>query len=434
MDFGGAAERRLGQLVEHRRRAQLVLADGRFLIGASGFSGTADEAILDASSLTWTTTGSGKAGGNGEEGFTLLPGGKVLTVDAKPTSCATRNSEIYDPASGTWTGAGLTPSPLVDCNDGEIGPQLGMYDGRVFVEGATAATALYDPSSGAWSSGPNLPVIGGTQYVAADASSALLPDGKVLFNLSPGTGMTPTHFFLFDGTSLTQTADDAGAAHEASNYGYMLMLPTGQVLFDYRGGPSSLELYTDGGAPNSAWAPRVTSVPSRLVAGKAYTISGSQLNGLSEGAAFGDDYQESTNYPLVRITDDATGRVTYARSSGMTNRSIAPAATSSASFVLPAGIPAGASKLRVIANGIASAPISVAVGPVGCVVPKVIGKPLAAARSAIKHGHCSVGKVARSYSAKVKSGRVIAQKPRAGTRLALGSKVKLTVSKGKRKN
>src|SRR5581483_3344556 len=124
------------------------------------------------------------------------------------------------------------------------------------------ATALYDTLTGTWSAGPNLPVIGGKQLVAADASSAILPDGKVLLELSPGTQVTPTHYFLFDGTSITQIADDGLSATEASNFNYMLMLPTGQVLNTY-----SDELYSDGGTPDPAWAPAVGSVQSNLAVG-----------------------------------------------------------------------------------------------------------------------------------------------------------------------
>jgi hypothetical protein len=35
--------------------------------------------------------------------------------------------------------------------------------------------------------------------------------------------------------------------------------------------------------------------------------------GLSQAAAFGDEYQTATNYPLVRITNPATGHVFYAK-------------------------------------------------------------------------------------------------------------------------
>jgi hypothetical protein len=487
----------------------VVLANGSFLLGASALLGNTAEAILNASNLTWTPTGDGKYDGNGEEGFTLLPSGKVLTVDAQ-AGCTTSHTEIYDPASGTWTSAGATPKPLVNCDDGEIGPQMLMHDGRVFVPGATSASALYDTTSGTWSAGPDLPVIGGKQFIAEDASSALLPDGKVLVELSPGVGITPTHFYLFDGTNLAQTVDAGDAANVASNYVYMLMLPTGQALV----GPG-LQLYSDGGAPDAASAPQITSVPNNLTAGDTYTVSGTQLNGLSDGAAFGDDWQMSTDYPLVQITHDATSTVTYARTFGMTNRSIAHGAASTSDFALPTCIPQGPSHLRVVADGIASAAVAVTVGELGCakaltvtssgsgdgtvtsspqgidcgsvcshpfadgtevtltaspatgstftgwagacsgaasctldltadssaaatftlkpvcVVPKVTGKRLAAARSAITHARCKVGKIGKAFSARVKAGRVISQKPRPKTTLKAGSAVKLTVSKGK---
>jgi hypothetical protein len=70
--------------------------------------------------------------------------------------------------------------------------------------------------------------------------------------------------------------------------------------------------------------------------------------------------------------------------------------------------------------------------PKPCVVPKLKGKTLKAARHASKTHHCSVGKVTRANSRKMKRGRVISQKPRAGRRLAHGAKIRLMVSKGRR--
>jgi hypothetical protein len=67
-----------------------------------------------------------------------------------------------------------------------------------------------------------------------------------------------------------------------------------------------------------------------------------------------------------------------------------------------------------------------------CVVPKVKGKRLRAAKRAIRKAHCSVGKVTTAFSERVKKGRVISQKPKAGKKLAAGSKVKLKASKGKK--
>jgi uncharacterized delta-60 repeat protein len=66
-----------------------------------------------------------------------------------------------------------------------------------------------------------------------------------------------------------------------------------------------------------------------------------------------------------------------------------------------------------------------------CIVPKLKGKTVKAAKKAIKRAHCSLGKVTKAFSAKVKKGRVISQKPKAGKKLAPGSKVRLKVSKGR---
>ncbi|HET6867778.1 MAG TPA: PASTA domain-containing protein [Solirubrobacteraceae bacterium] len=65
-----------------------------------------------------------------------------------------------------------------------------------------------------------------------------------------------------------------------------------------------------------------------------------------------------------------------------------------------------------------------------CVVPKVKGKTLATAKKAIKRAQCKVGKVTKVFSAKVKKGRVIAQKRKPGNKLAAGTKITLKVSKG----
>jgi len=69
--------------------------------------------------------------------------------------------------------------------------------------------------------------------------------------------------------------------------------------------------------------------------------------------------------------------------------------------------------------------------PVKCVVPKVKGKTLAAAKRAITKAHCSLGKVKRATSVR-KKGTVIAQSPPPGKRLAKGSKVNVVLSRGKR--
>jgi beta-lactam-binding protein with PASTA domain len=69
-----------------------------------------------------------------------------------------------------------------------------------------------------------------------------------------------------------------------------------------------------------------------------------------------------------------------------------------------------------------------------CKVPKLKGRSLRGAKRLIKKHYCSVGKVRRKYSSRFKKGRVISQKPRAGTKHPTGWKVRLTVSKGPRRS
>ncbi len=64
-----------------------------------------------------------------------------------------------------------------------------------------------------------------------------------------------------------------------------------------------------------------------------------------------------------------------------------------------------------------------------CLVPKLVGKTLKAAKAAIKKAFCSVGKVTMVRSSKAK-GKVVYQKPRHGKRLRQHAKISLVVSKG----
>jgi hypothetical protein len=66
----------------------------------------------------------------------------------------------------------------------------------------------------------------------------------------------------------------------------------------------------------------------------------------------------------------------------------------------------------------------------GCTVPNVVGKSLGAAKKAITHAHCAVGKIRHSSSATVAKGRVVAETPRAKTHVDYGSKVRLVASSG----
>ena len=332
----------------------LVLPDGRFVIGNKLTRGLQE---LDPATLKWTALAdTGKLDFNAEEGWTLLPDGSFLTLDVKNNPY----TERYSPAKQHWYPAGTTPvdlqgPPCCGCTrypphnlcyfpPGEIGPALLMPDGTVFATGAlhkgqTAAhTALYVPHTG-WRAGPDF--IDGDQ--AGDEFAALLPNGHALVETNSG------YFYEFDGHSLTPEP-------VIGNNLSLLLLPTGEVLID------GVAVYSSSGTYKSAWQPAIAQVSAMLVRGKSYKITGTQFNGLSQANAFGDELQDATNYPLVRITNNSTGHVFYARTHDHSTMAVATGHYSvSTNFDVPSGMETGASALEVVANGIPSKPVAVTV-------------------------------------------------------------------------
>ena len=334
--------------------SSVILPNGTFMLGPCCFQFT--EWLLDPSTLTWTATGSSKADVNAEENWTLLPNGRVLTVDAQNVT----NSETYNPSTGSWSSAGST-IVLLPSNGGkpivaEVGPAVLRPDGSVFATGGTSSTAIYNPANGAWSTGPSF----SSGLNLADAPAAVLPNGNVLLDASPFQ-VKPSQFFEFNGSSLVSVANPPNAPNIPAFFGRMLILPTGQVLFTDTS--ASVQIYTASGTFLVAWQPTITSVPGTLSAGSANnSISGTQFNGLSQGTFYGDDAQSATNYPLIRITNNATGHVVYARTHNHSTMAVATgSAIVSTQFDVPANAENGASTLQVVANGIPSNGVTVQV-------------------------------------------------------------------------
>ncbi|HZP67430.1 MAG TPA: kelch repeat-containing protein [Rudaea sp.] len=345
----------------------VVLADGTFMIG-NAVQSDPRPALLDANSLTWTFTGAlaQYEFSFSEQGFTLLPNGQVLTIDVGDN---VNNSEIYTPSAGKWGSVGSTAVQLVNPHCAEIGPAVLMPDGKVFATGSTSNTAIYDPANRTWTAGPTFPDGVGV----ADGPAALLPNGNVLVQASPVSDacfQSPSEFFEFDGQNLNRVPPAAGADVVASNAGLMLVLPTGQIYFS---GTGRVQIYTSAGTYQSAWAPAVTGFPAAVFAGEAnYPISGTQFNGLSQGAMYGDDSQMATNYPLVRIVNKASGHVFYARTHDHSSMGVATGTTVvSTHFDVPATVETGPSSLAVVANGIPSPPVDIDVK--FSIVPAITG-------------------------------------------------------------
>jgi hypothetical protein len=175
---------------------------------------------------------------------------------------------------------------------------------------------------------------------------------------SPGVFNIGARFFEWDGANLNEVAAAPNAANDSSFYGNFLILPTGEILFtDFY----FVSVYTPAGSYKPIWAPRIQSAPSNVKPGGSYSISGFLFNGMSEGAAYGDDQQSSTNYPLVRITNNKTGHVFYSRTHGHSSMAVASSDLVFTQFDVPARQEHGPSQLVVVTNGIPSAPLSIVV-------------------------------------------------------------------------
>jgi len=123
-----------------------------------------------------------------------------------------------------------------------------------------------------------------------------------------------------------------------------------------------VSVYNPKSGSGDAPAPHVTSAPDQVRPGRSYVVEGFLFNGMSQGAAYGDDSQAATNYPLVRITNNTTGHVFYSRTHDHSSMGVGPfVGRVSTHFDVPANQEKGPSKLVVVANGIASAPVRVTV-------------------------------------------------------------------------
>jgi hypothetical protein len=330
----------------------VVLSNGTYMIGNCCYT---YQALFNEGTLTWTQTGpgNGKHDENSEEGWALLPGGNVLAVDVASEPAA----EVYNRGSNAWSA--IAPVGFNLTAGFEIGPSTLRPNGTVFVAGASGLTGIYNTKTGVWTQGPSFPIISGQQYDVADGPSSLLTDGDVMVPASPGLYNAPALFYRFDGTNLKQIAAPPDAPNDSSYNIRLMMLPTGQVL--EVDSSSDVEIYTPGRSGGGGHAPQITNVPTSLNPGSTYKITGRRFNGISQANMYGDDAQEATNYPLVRITNNGTGHVVYCRTHGTTFMGVASNKKVSTMFDVPASIGTGAASLVVVANGIASAPVSVTI-------------------------------------------------------------------------
>jgi hypothetical protein len=333
-----------------------ILPDGKVLIMPVVPHTSGIPLLYDPVSNTWSNAGKLKVGSSQVEAtWVKLPDDSILTIDPFGT-----HSERYIPATNAWVNDSQVPTSLYDPFGGEIGGGLLLPDGRAFFLGSTGHTALYTPNGtvnpGVWVAGPDLPNNSGTP----DAPAAMLVTGSVLCAVSPVPTASdhfppPTSFYEYDSVANAYTPEPApnGATDPISCFAAaMVDLPDGTVLYSHFG--SDVYVYTPVGAPLAAGKPAIASITPN--GDGSFHLVGTGLNGISEGASYGDDLQMNSNYPIVRLTSGS--EVYYARTYSWSSTSVMTGATPvTTEFRVPLTVPAGTYDLQVVANGIASDPV-----------------------------------------------------------------------------
>jgi hypothetical protein len=211
--------------------ASVVLGDGRVLVAGGALSAsstTATAELFDPATGAWTMSGPLHEARAGLVLSALRDGGALATGGFRAGNQIVHAVERFDAASRTWTPSApmLTPRrnhAVVVLRDGRVLVIGGVTDdgGKV----VTASSELYDPATGTWSAAGDLRT---PRYLP---TATLLPDGRVLVagGFLSGQNHTPTRAAeVFDPSTgrwkSTDPMRQARASHAAS------LLPGGDVL------------------------------------------------------------------------------------------------------------------------------------------------------------------------------------------------------------
>ncbi len=300
----------------------------------------------------------------------------------------------------TGTSMVLPPDEFTPPGNGdrELGPMLLLHTGNVLLLGGNAHNGIFMPPTGtsvacSVRDQPNESNICGSWQLIADspngynhgdAPATVERDGTVLSvatsdpkgsgqpgDNDPDPGNGKVAFFEWNPASepclgsnqscswrATNPPVPANYATNSGNRIRMLNLPNGQILVTGFGPDSQhqtlttapLFVYTPAGTAPNAWHPTVSTVSAP--SNGTFVLTGSQLNGLTEGASVGDDSKMNTNYPIVSLTD-SSGHVYYGRTLLVDQMAPRPGVEgSTCTFSLPQQIPNGSYTVHVSANGV----------------------------------------------------------------------------------
>ncbi|WP_434301324.1 Kelch repeat-containing protein [Corallococcus exiguus] len=290
---------------------KVLVAGGHRFTSASSTNVQVSE-LYDPATGSWTASGSMVAA-RSRHTATRLNNGKVLVLGGN--SGTSTSAELYDPATGNWSAASTPPGPWRSSHQAVL-----LSNGKVLVSGGstetelyTAFAALYDPSTGTWST------TGDMKNGRDGHTLTSLKDGRVL--AAGGTGHISSYPYLHSlstaeiynpvtGTwSLTGDMEpDALYFKEGRESHNAALLPSGKVLV--AGGRSSNGAFGGVGPAykttqvydpaTGAWSPTGTMAEGHTANWRA----GHEMDLLPSGKVV---FAGSSNGGSVELYDPTTG-------------------------------------------------------------------------------------------------------------------------------
>jgi hypothetical protein len=288
--------------------------------------------------------------------------------------------------------------------------------------------------------------------ISADGTTALLsaaspsPAGAYVFHVSAAdawaTSSTPTAI-LTDGNGGSDTSCGRYVALSAdgtlallggtcanSNAGAVAVFhSSGEAAWTSTSTPAATLLPPGGGSADSYFGTTVAVSSDGTTA--ITTAAGTARRGVAYVyRAAGEGAWTSTSTPAATLSNSA----------GRANDTLAIAALAADGATAFVGAPGvdkwtGAADVFHVADATdwttSSAPTAILTDKAlaACVVPKLKGLKLSAAKYALVAGRCRVGKVTKVHAKHKKHGRVLSQSKKAGRRLAIGARVNVKIGK-----
>jgi hypothetical protein len=255
--------------------------------------------------------------------------------------------------------------------------------------------------------------------------ATISPDTVELFNATTGKVVDAT--LSYDPGSHTLTLQPAGGLASGSTY-VVTVVGVSDTASDVFSTGFSFR-FTTAGVDTTAPETRILNGPNGTVTSRDVAFD---FDASGEPDAIFECSLDGSAFRLCTAPKSYTGlayrnHVFKVRASDRLGNTDADPASSAFTIASPQPPPSSTSS-----SPLTSPLPPVSVKSVSCVVPRIRGKTLRAAKKALARGLCRLGTVRRRYSRRVRKGRVIAQTPAPGSDRQQGWAVNIVVSRGSR--